>query len=118
MAMDRDILTKSGVEYDEGIEKFLGEKELYDELLVNFLTDNTFDEAKSCVEREDYEGVLRTIHAMKSVTGTLCMNKLYRKCCQVVDSVRAKDFARVKPAFDEAYGMYETIFKAIESGKE
>ncbi|MDO4943880.1 MAG: histidine kinase [Ruminococcus sp.] len=118
MAMDRDTLTECGVCYDEGVEKFLGEKELYNELLVNFLTDNTFDEAKSCVENEDYEGVLRTIHAMKSVTGTLCMNKLYRKCCQVVDAVRAKEFACTRSAFDEAYGMYKTIFKAIEAGKE
>ncbi len=118
MTMDRDALTECGISYDEGVEKFLGEQELYDELLVNFLTDNTFEEAKSYVDSDDYEGVLRAIHAMKSVTGTLCMNKLYRKCCQVVDAVRAKEFDRMKSAFDEAYGMYKAIFKAIEAGKE
>lgn len=118
MAINREILIESGVGYDEGVEKFLGEKELYDSLLVNFLEDNDFEEAKSCFEKEDYDGVERAIHTMKSVTGTLCMNELYPKCCEVLGLVREKQFDKAKPVFDEAYKMYKVIYDAIDAGRE
>ena len=113
--MDGKVLTECGIDYDEGLEKFLQSKDLYDGLLKDFLTDNSFDEAKIAVENKDSEGVIRTIHAMKSVTGTLCMNKLYLKCCDIVDAVRADRFADAEKSFDEAYAMYQKIAEGIRN---
>ncbi len=115
MGMNRESLAQCGISYDDAVEKFLGEAELYESLLVNFLDDNSFDEAKVCVENGDCEGVIRTVHAMKSVTGTLCMNVLYRKCCEVVDDARANDTERMKADFAEAYEMYQKIAECIRA---
>jgi len=113
--MNKKLLVDCGIAYDEGVEKFLDEKELYESLLVNFLTDNTFDEAKGCVEAADYDGAMKAVHAMKSVTGTLCMNGLLRKCCEVMDSIRDKDYKTMEKTFGEAYNMYLEISNAIKN---
>ena len=66
---DMQELIKCGIDYEDGLEKFMGEELLYCGLLVNFLTENTFDEAKRCMDSGDDEGVMRAVHSMKSVTG-------------------------------------------------
>lgn len=111
--MNGKLLTECGIEYEEGLEKFLQSKELYEGLLKDFVKENSFEAAKKAMEQGDYEEVLKTIHAMKSVTGTLCMNKLYEKCCQTVDCVRSEDFTAAMENFSQAYAMYQRIVEGI-----
>jgi hypothetical protein len=113
--MNKQLLANCGIDYDSGVEKFLGESELYESLLINFLDDNTFDQAKQCADHNDVDGVLKNIHAMKSVTGTLCMNRLYQKCCETVAYVRSGEYSLMKERFKETYDMYTQISQAIKS---
>ncbi|MBR1740104.1 MAG: histidine kinase [Ruminococcus sp.] len=111
--MKRDILVSVGIDYDSGVEKFLGEAELYESLLVGFLDDNAFEDARKYIEREDWEQAGKAMHAMKSVTGTLCMNELYRSCFETIEAARAHDKAGFKRGFEKAYGEYTEIARAI-----
>lgn len=113
--MDRQALIKSGIDYDEGVEKFMGERELYEGLLVDFLTENTFDEAERCLKVGDGDGFLRAVHAMKSVTGTLAMNGLYRLCFDTVEALRGGDESYAEELFSEAYLAYLRIAGCIGS---
>ena len=110
---DRQALESCGVDYSEGLEKFLDEEELYCGLLVDFLAENTFDEAKRCIEEGDKEGFLWAVHAMKSATGTLSMNGLYRLCFDTVEEVRGGDIADAKETFCKAYEVYQGIADCI-----
>ncbi|MBQ8965933.1 histidine kinase [Ruminococcus sp.] len=105
----RQALKECGVDYDEGMEKFMGEEELYDGLLVDFLTENTFDGAALCLEKGDEEGFLKAVHAMKSVTGTLSMNRLYRLCFDTVEHLRNGEPEAAKESFISAYEEYGQI---------
>lgn len=108
-------VTDCGIDYEQGVEKFLGEVELYESLLVDFLTENTFEEAKKCAAQKNYAGLLRAVHAMKSVTGTLCMNGLYDKCSQVVAFLRNDEFDEALAAFDNAYELYLQVADTIKT---
>lgn len=110
---DRQELIKSGIDYSDGVEKFLGEADLYNGLLVDFLTENTFDEAERCMEEGDDEGFLKAVHAMKSVTGTLSMNGLYRLCFDTVEALRGGDRVEAVERFGEAYGIYSRMAECI-----
>ena len=112
--MDKARLVECGIDYSEGVEKFMDEEELYCGLLVDFLTENTFDEARICLEKGDDNGFLRAVHAMKSVTGTLSMNKLYRLCFESVDEFRSGRENEAKETFRRAYKMYTAITDCIK----
>ena len=112
---DKAKLVECGIDYAEGVEKFLDEEELYCGLLVDFLTENTFDEAKECLVKGDDDGFLRAVHAMKSVTGTLSMNKLYRLCFDSVDEFRSGRIGEAKATFRKAYKMYTDITACIST---
>lgn len=108
-------ITECGIDYNEGVEKFLGEVELYESLLVDFLTENTFDEAKKCAAKKNYQGLLRAVHAMKSVTGTLCMKRLYDRCSVVVGLLRDEKYDEAVAAFDKAYELYQHTAETIRT---
>ena len=110
---DRLELESCGVDYSDGLEKFMGEAELYESLLVDFLTENTFDEAKRYLENGDDEGFMKAVHAMKSVTGTLEMNGLYRLCCDTVDCMRSGEHDKAGRIFGEVYAVYSRIAECI-----
>ena len=106
-------LESCGVDYREGLEKFMDEEELYEGLLVDFLTENTFEEARRLLEKDDREGFLKAIHAMKSVTGTLSMNGLYRLCFDTVEEMRSGDAESARISFGKAYCVYRAIADCI-----
>lgn len=120
--IDSRVFTQCGIDYDDGVEKFMGETELYNGLLVDFLTENTFDEAECCMRKGDSEGFLRAVHAMKSVTGTLSMNRLYRLCFDTVEALRSGDSEYAEEIFSEAYRAYlriaECIRRALADGED
>lgn len=113
--MKSDSLTKVGIDYKAGVEKFMNRQDVFDRLLKNFINENSFDSAKEAIEKEDYEKVLKDIHQMKSVTGTLCMNDLYKLCCSVVDNIRANKFDDAKNDFSSAYENYTKIIEVLEA---
>lgn len=112
--MDKQILIECGIDYEQGLEKFMSNVGLYERLLKNFLTENTFEEAKKAFDSKDYDGVLRAIHTMKSATGTLSMNSLYQKCCKIVDDIRAEKNELIENDFADVYGEYQKISGGIK----
>ncbi|MGN0595415.1 MAG: Hpt domain-containing protein [Hominimerdicola sp.] len=112
--MNGKLLVEAGVEYFEGVKKFMNRTDVYERLLKNFIKENSFEEAKNAIEQKDYETVLKSIHGMKSVTGTLCMPFLYEKCCSVVDNIRANQLVQAESDFALAYDSYTKIISTIQ----
>ena len=112
--MNREILISCGIDYDEGVAKFLDEAELYEKLLMDFPEDNTFEEARVCMKNHDYEGLEKAVHAMKSVTGTLSMHELYSCCSQTVSLVRSGDYDFAEKLFEKTYDKYQKITEGIK----
>ncbi|MBR1863261.1 MAG: histidine kinase [Ruminococcus sp.] len=112
---DIERLERCGVGYSDGVKKFMDEAELYEKLLVDFLTDNTFEESRADMAAGDLGAAQKAVHAMKSVTGTLCMYKLYRYCARVVDELRAGLREQAEDDMDTAYSLYRDICSAIRA---
>ena len=115
--MDKKILSECDIDYEQGLEKFMNNTALYERLLNNFLTENTFETAKEAFDQKDYDGVLKAVHTMKSATGTLSMNILYEKCCRVVDDIRAENTSLADRDFEDMYSEYKKISEGINSAK-
>lgn len=76
--MSEDLLAANGVDYDEAIERFGGNKELYKRIAVKFGDDPHFAALNDAIDRNDVEGAYHHAHALKGVAGNLSLGNLYR----------------------------------------
>lgn len=89
--MDKEKLILAGIDYDNALRRFAGKEVLYEKYLVKFKEDNHLELALEAKEKENYEEMLKAIHTMKGVVGTLGMTALFQACAVVVNAIRAKE---------------------------
>ena len=89
--MDKEMLIAAGIDYDNALRRFAGKEVLYEKYLVKFKEDNHLELALEAREKENYEEMLKPIHTMKGVVGTLGMTALFQSCAAVVNAIRAEE---------------------------
>ncbi|NMP38362.1 MAG: Hpt domain-containing protein [Clostridiales bacterium] len=116
--MNISLLKTGGIDYEEGIGRFVGNSELYESLLKSFCEENDFDKAKAAVEAGDTRNLFELIHTMKGVTGNLSLTPLYRACCELTEKLRAEDYSDLKVHFDTVYKIYTETVRTISAATE
>lgn len=74
--MNRDDCIRCGIDYDEGVARFVGRSDLYEEFLKKFLTDPTFPALEAAMQAKDLPAAFTAAHTLKGVTGNLSLNVL------------------------------------------
>ena len=87
--MDEMKLKSAGVDYDMALERFVGNRMLYEKFLKKFVTDEHVENVKKAYLKKDYNEMFEQAHALKGVAGTLGMNSLYQASTELVDVLRA-----------------------------
>lgn len=89
--MDENRLKEAGIDYDGALDRFVGNRMLYEKYLTKFLSDTHVADARAALLREDYPDLLEQTHALKGLAGTLGMTGLYEKSADIVKSLRAEE---------------------------
>lgn len=107
--MNRYILTKAGIDVNEGIHRFNGNKELYEKFLTSFPEDIHYEQMLEAIEQKDVDAAFQGAHALKGITGTVSLAKLHSLLIPLVEELRAGSMEKVpellppvKEAYDEA----------------
>lgn len=106
--MNRYLLTKAGINPNEGIHRLGGKIEIYEKLLNNFLEDEHYGQLIDAIEKKDVEAAFQASHALKGITGNLSMNDLYEALVPLVEDFRAGSMEHVDeflPAVKEKYNL-------------
>lgn len=115
--MDREKLREAGICYEKGLERFLDDSALYEEMLMSFLEDNAFDAAKAAREREDYEALFEACHALKGVVGSLDMTELFSTSSALTEYLRNNhqpDRDITAALFSEMEAAYRRVIAGIQ----
>lgn len=67
-----------------------GEKILYQKYLIQFLADDKFEQLKTAIIKRDAKEAFKQAHALKGVTGTLSISRLFTALEEVVTPLRLK----------------------------
>ena len=75
--MDREKLIEAGIDYDAALKRFVGREDLYQKYLIQFLADDKFEKLKTAIIKRDAKEAFKQAHALKGVTGTLSISRLF-----------------------------------------
>ncbi|MCR4694398.1 MAG: Hpt domain-containing protein [Pseudobutyrivibrio sp.] len=107
--MEIEKFAAVGIDYAQGLERCLGDGELYRKFLGMFRDDNTFSKIKPAMDQGDVNAAFKAAHDLKGVAVNLSLNTLYERAASFTDALRDDgdlDLARqLYPALAEAYEM-------------
>lgn len=112
--MDINYLITNGIAYDEGVERLMGNAAIYENLLMDFTREFSFEQITQAYNTKDFSKLLERIHALKGISGSLGLNKLYEKCCAFTEILRSADYSDIDSMYSETLLIYEDTVSIIE----
>ena len=86
--MNQQECLEAGIDYDEGVARFVGNAQMYERFLKEFLSDPTFDALAEAMERRDIPAAFAAAHTLKGLTGNLSLDRLYEKLVTLTNALR------------------------------
>lgn len=111
--MNYTILRESGIDVETGLARCLNDREFYEQFLMMFLEDTSFERARAAFEQKDYKELFKCAHELKGVSGNAGLSELYDAVSPLVDLVRGGS------ADDgEAAALFERVSEAYERARD
>jgi HPt (histidine-containing phosphotransfer) domain-containing protein len=115
--MNTEILKQGGIDYEEGLGRFMNNHMLYEKFLLKFPADENYEKAVKAMADKDYKALLAYTHALKGVSGNLSIMPLFASCTEIVAAIRAEEFDKCEQIFEKINANYDEAKAAIEAAK-
>lgn len=102
------------VNIDEGLDRVMGDEDLYTMMLGMFL--GTVEENSVTLEdfdNEDLDGLIRRIHSLKGTTGNLALTPLFTGYTEILGQLRAGQAAEGKADYEKLLPVQAAILDCI-----
>ncbi|WMI82326.1 Hpt domain-containing protein [Anaerotignum sp. MB30-C6] len=119
--MNSEVLKNAGIDVEKGVTRFLGDRQLFENILLTFLEDETFNKGKNALKKEDYKDLYECIHTLKGVAGNTDMTQLFRTTGVLCDYLRKNQTVEVKEVnslFNEVEEAYHSVLAGIIAARE
>lgn len=113
-----DELRTLGVNVDEGLDRVMGDKDLYEMMLGMFLDsvrDNPVNSAD--FDAADLDALIKRIHMLKGVTGNLSITPLFNSYTESLGLLRAGKPQEAKKIYAKLAPVQEEIISCINRNK-
>lgn len=112
--MNKDLLIKANVDYENGKNRFAGNEALYEKYLLKFREDKHFADAKEAFTAGDYQKLLSETHALKGVAGTLGLIDVYQASADIVVAIRTENAGAVPALYETLVASYDKIMEILK----
>lgn len=115
--MNIEMLKAGGIEFEEGLERFSGNEELYVKYLKKFLSLDTYGQMRELVLKGELQGAFEAAHKLKAFTGNLSVGLFYEHIKALTEDLRAgaiKDYRPVIEKLDEEHKMLLQAIRSID----
>lgn len=113
--MDFSVLDSYGVDYRQGIRRCMDDSEVYHQMLIAFLEDDSFDRAKKAFASRDYRGMFNCMHELKGACGNADFTALYEAVVPLVEILRSGE---AEESAEEVEKKLQTVSMAYERTRE
>lgn len=114
--MNKVKIMESGINYEEGLDRFGGNVAMYEKYLLKFFDQNRMSELEEHIKQKDYEAAENAIHGLKGTSGNVSVNQFYHLDCELEKLVRDVDVfddEKIMKKFLELKKSYELGEKAV-----
>jgi len=112
--MDREACIRAGIDYDEGVARFVGRADMYEKFLAQFPEDPGFSALDEAMGSGDVSAAFQAAHSLKGVSGNLSVNNLYHSLIPFVNALRgAGDLPLAKTLYPPVEEAYRTAIQCI-----
>lgn len=94
-----DRLAAQGADMHAALERLAGDEALYDRCFRMFWDDPAFPDLESALRRGDYAAAFNAAHTLKGAAGNLGLSPLYARICELVESLRSRDYSDLKTQY-------------------
>lgn len=104
-----------GANVDEGLDRILGDQELYNMMLGMF--QDSVNEAAITLEDfdgGDLDGLIKRIHSLKGITGNLALTPLFNGYTEILGQLRAGQAAGGKAGYEKLLPAQTAILECIQ----
>jgi hypothetical protein len=115
--MNKEECIKLGIDYDQGVGRFMGNTALYEKYALKFLDDKTFDELRTAMKASDTQQAFYAAHTLKGVAGNLSFNLFLDKVIPLVEALRGGDQAKADELYPIVAAEYERLIAGLEAQK-
>lgn len=112
----KTALNRLSVDFDEVLERFAGNEELYLKCLHKFVSGNSFDDMVRAFEEGNVTDAFEAAHSLKGVSGNLGFKRLYSDVKEITEIFRAGrldisagDLSEVKEAYSEVLDVINSL---------
>ena len=113
-AQAKEILVAVGVNYDKGLERFMGNTDLYRKFLGKFLYDSSFEEFNTALSAGHLEEAEKAVHTLKGTSGNLSLETLYKAADATVQAIRQnKERAEIDKLAEDVRTHYQEVCDGI-----
>ena len=111
--MDLEDLKDHGVDIDDGLNRFMGSREIYVKCLKQFKDDNNYADMLDAIDGKRFEDAFTCAHTLKGLSGNLSLSDLYQSVIPLVESLRHKEYENVDAQVPPVKAAYEEAVSAI-----
>ncbi len=109
-----DVLQSVGIDYDASLKRFMGDSELYTEVLNAFVQDDLLERARTAYQSGDRTELLHVAHEVKGAASNVGLMDTYAEASAVVAMLRSGSYAEDELAL--AFHRFETAYDKVLTG--
>ena len=105
---DINTLKSNGVNWEEGVERLMGDADFYLHMLGRYAQNANFDQLKDAMEKRDLEAAYQACHALKGISGNLSLDELHQtatKACTLLREGNLDEAKAYMPRLEEFHLM-------------
>lgn len=109
----KDELINIGIDLDSALERFLGNEDMYERFLRQFVTDEYFDILIKACDDNNCEEAFKASHTLKGLCGNLSINSLFDIISNQVEYFRSGDFEKGSAMMPEITALYKQLTDSV-----
>lgn len=112
--MEIEYLKIHGINYDDGLKRFMGNNQLYEKYLRKFPEDTNFANLEHALKTENYKDAFTYAHTLKGIVGNLSIDDFFHTLHDVVESLRVENIEDASQQFKKLKAQYIEVVEALK----
>lgn len=106
-------LIEWGVDWDEILDRFMGNEDLIAKFMFKFLNDQSMNDLTACLGEGNVQGAFKAVHTLKGVGANLGLKGFLTPVCELTEILRAGSMDGYEEKYDQIKPKYDALIDIL-----